>query len=39
LFRRALAIDNKALGPDHPRTQLVRRNLEKLIKDKGERHD
>ncbi|MCI0645537.1 MAG: tetratricopeptide repeat protein, partial [Chloroflexi bacterium] len=29
-YERALAINEKALGPDHPDTQLVRRNLAAL---------
>jgi hypothetical protein len=29
-FERALAILEKFLGPDHPKTQLVRRNLAAL---------
>jgi len=31
LFRRALAIDENALEPDHPSTKQVRRNLNALI--------
>jgi len=30
LMRRALEIFEKSLGPDHPRTQTVRENLEAL---------
>jgi tetratricopeptide (TPR) repeat protein len=31
LNRRALAIGEKALGPDHPSTTAIRRNLETLL--------
>lgn len=31
LYRRALAIAEKALGPDHPNTVQIRHNLEKLL--------
>jgi hypothetical protein len=29
-FERVLAIDETTFGPDHPKTQLVRRNLDSL---------
>jgi hypothetical protein len=32
LYRRALAIDEKALGPDHPTTKTIRNNLDVLLK-------
>jgi Tetratricopeptide repeat len=31
LYRRALAIDEKALGPDHPNTRQVKENLDDLL--------
>jgi len=31
LYRRALAIDEKALGPDHPMTKQINLNLQDLI--------
>jgi hypothetical protein len=31
LYRRALAIDEKALGSNHPRTAAIRKNLESLL--------
>jgi len=32
LLRRALAIDEKALGPDHPTTRQIKLNLDDLLK-------
>jgi len=37
LFRRALGIREKALGPEHPSTRIVRKNLEDLEKTLRER--
>jgi hypothetical protein len=31
LYRRALAIDEKALGPDHPTTKTIQKNLNLLL--------
>jgi len=31
LYRRALAIAEKVLGPDHPQTKTVRTNLQALL--------
>jgi len=33
LMRRAVAIDEKALGPDHPQTRLYKENLVLLLLD------
>lgn len=35
LFKRALAICERALGPDHPHTQTVRRNYDGLLQEMG----
>jgi Tfp pilus assembly protein PilF len=32
LFQRALAIDEKVFGPDHPKTKRVQENYSKLLK-------
>jgi tetratricopeptide (TPR) repeat protein len=36
LIRRALAIDEKALGPEHPATAMNLENLAELLEDKGD---
>jgi tetratricopeptide (TPR) repeat protein len=36
LFRRALAVMEKALGPDHPDTATALNNLAELLEDKGD---
>ena len=36
LYRRVLAIDEKALGPDHPDVATILNNLARLLDDKGE---
>jgi len=36
LFKRALAICERALGPDHPHTQTVRRDYDGLLQEMGE---
>jgi hypothetical protein len=33
LYRRALVIDEKALGPDHPNTKLIQAHLNALLDD------
>ncbi len=33
LYRRAVKITTASLGPDHPSTQTVRANLEKLLRE------
>jgi hypothetical protein len=33
MYRRALEVFEKSLGPDHPKTQTVRTNLELLRRD------
>jgi hypothetical protein len=35
LFRRAVSIFESSLGPDHPKTLTVRKNLELLLAEQG----